>query len=163
MATLDNLKAAFAGESQANRRYLAFARKADSEGYPQIAKLFRAVAAAETVHAHNHLGVMGGVDNTKLNLEAAISGEVFEFTKMYPGFITEAEQDGSKKAHWSFNMANQVEQVHARLFTEALEAMSTEPGPDFYVCEVCGYTVQGEPTDKCPVCGAPTSRFEAID
>lgn len=98
MATIDNLKAAFAGESQANRKYLAFARKADEEGYPQIAKLFRAAAAAETVHAHNHLSIMDGVGNTIENLQAAIDGETYEFRQMYPGFIKEAESDGSKKA-----------------------------------------------------------------
>lgn len=162
MATLDNLKAAFAGESQANRKYLAFAKKADEEGYPQIAKLFRAAAAAETVHAHNHLGVMEGVSATAKNLEAAISGETFEFTKMYPGFITEADTEGAKKARWSFNVANQVEEVHAGLFKEALAQMAKAAGPDYCVCSVCGNTVLGEAPDKCPICGAAKSKFERV-
>jgi rubrerythrin len=163
MKTPDNLKEAFAGESQANRRYLAFARKADLEGHPQIAKLFRAVAAAETIHAHNHLGVMDGIGGTKANLEAAISGETFEFTKMYPGFITDATTEGANKARWTFDMANKVEEIHAVLFKEALAAMSTEPGPDYTVCDVCGYTVAGEPPDRCPVCGAPHTRFTEVE
>ena len=162
MATLDNLKAAFAGESQANRKYLAFAKKADEEGYPQVAKLFRAAAAAETVHAHNHLGVMEGIAGTAKNLEAAISGETFEFTKMYPGFITEAETEGAKKAKWSFNVANQVEEIHAGLFKEALAQMATAIGPDYYVCSVCGNTVLGDAPDKCPICGAAKNKFDKI-
>ena len=162
MSTLDNLKAAFAGESQANRKYLAFAKKADTEGYPQIAKLFRAAAAAETVHAHNHLGIMDGIGDTKANLVAAVNGETFEFTKMYPGFIAEAETEGSKKAKWSFNVANQVEEIHAGLFTAALDGMSKESGKDYYVCPVCGNTVLGGAPDKCPICNEPGSHFMLV-
>jgi len=162
MATLDNLKAAFAGESQANRRYLAFAKKADEEGYPQIAKLFRAAAAAETVHAHNHLGTMDGIGGTVANLKEAINGETFEFTKMYPGFIADADKEGSKKAKWSFDVANKVEEIHAGLFTEALNAMSKEFGADYHVCEVCGNTVLGDAPDKCPICGAARDKFMAV-
>ena len=163
MATLDNLKAAFAGESQANRKYLAFAKKADAEGYPQIAKLFRAAAAAETVHAHNHLGIMDGVGDTKANLEAAVNGETYEFTKMYPGFIAEAETEGNKKAKWSFNVANQVEEIHAGLFTAALAAMSKDSGKDYYVCPVCGNTVLGGAPEVCPICNEPGSHFMLVD
>ena len=163
MATIDNLKAAFAGESQANRKYLAFAKKADSEGYPQIAKLFRAAAAAETVHAHNHLGIMDGIGDTKANLAAAVNGETYEFTKMYPGFITEAETEGHKKAKWSFGVANQVEEIHAGLFTEALAAMSKDSGKDYYVCPVCGNTVLGGAPDVCPICKEPGSHFMLVD
>jgi len=163
MSTLDDLKAAFAGESQANRKYLAFAKKADKEGYPQIAKLFRAAAAAETVHAHNHLGVMEGIGDTAKNLEAAINGEVFEFTKMYPGFINNAEAEGNARATWSFGIANKVEEIHARLFKEALAAMSKSKGPDYHVCDVCGNTVPGEPPDKCPICGASKEKFRRVD
>ena len=162
MSTIDNLAAAFAGESQANRKYLAFAKKADTEGYPQIAKLFRAAAAAETVHAHNHLGIMDGIGDTKSNLNTAISGETYEFMKMYPAFISEAEADGSKKAKWSFDVANKVEEIHAGLFKAALAAMSKSPGADYYVCETCGNTVLGEAPDKCPICGATKDKFSRV-
>jgi len=159
MSTMDNLKAAFAGESQANRRYLAFAKKADEEGYRQAAKLFRAAAAAETVHAHNHLDVMGGVKGTKENLNAAIIGETFEFTEMYPSYIKEAEGEGKNKAKWSFDVANQVEKIHGELFKEALAKMGMEEGPDYHVCPVCGNTVAGPAPDKCPICDTAKDRF----
>jgi rubrerythrin len=162
MGTTDNLKAAFAGESQANRRYLAFAGKADEEGYPQIAKLFRAAAAAETVHAHNHLGVLGEIMGTKENLQAAVNGETFEFTKMYPDFISVAQAEGSKKAMWSFDVANKVEEIHAHLFQDALEGMSNAAGQDYHVCSVCGNTVFGEPPDKCPICGSTKDKFMLV-
>ena len=124
MATTDsNLKEAFAGESQANRKYLAFAKKADAEGRPQIAKLFRAVAAAETVHAHAHLRVMKGVGDTKQNLQAAIGGEAYEFQEMYPKFVQEAEAEGNKAALSSLRNAMTVEKTHHGLYTEALEAL----------------------------------------
>jgi len=162
MGTIDNLMDAFAGESQANRKYLAFAKKADEEGYPQIAKLFRAAAAAETVHAHNHLEIAGGIGDTKKNLEEAIEGETHEFTSMYPGFIAEADKEGQKKAKWSFDVANKVEEIHAGLYKEALDAMSKEPGPDYHVCDVCGNTVLGDPPDKCPICGAARDKFTRV-
>jgi rubrerythrin len=162
MATIDNLKGAFAGESQANRRYLAFAKKAAADGYPQIAKLFRAAAEAETVHAHAHLRVMGGVKTTAENLEVAIEGEGFEFTKMYPEYIAEAEKEGSRAALSSFKFANEVEKVHHALYSDALktlkEGKDLPPAP-MYVCDVCGYTVAGGVPDKCPVCGAKKERF----
>ena len=158
MSTQDNLQAAFAGESQANRKYLAFAAKADAEGFPQIAKLFRAAAAAETVHAHAHLRVMKGVGDTKQNLQAAIEGEGHEFQVMYPGFIQEAEAEGNKAALLSFRNANTVEKTHHDLYSKALETL--QAGKDLtpaaiYVCDVCGHTHAGEAPDKCPVCGAP--------
>jgi rubrerythrin len=162
MATIDNLKGAFAGESQANRKYLAFAKKAAADGYPQIAKLFRAAAEAETVHAHAHLRVMGGVKTTAENLEAAIEGEGFEFTKMYPEYIAEAEKEGNKAALGSFKFANAVEKVHHALYSDALKthkAGKDLPAAPIYVCDVCGYTVAGEAPDKCPVCGAKKERF----
>ena len=165
MSTSDNLQAAFAGESQANRKYLAFAAKADAEGHPQIAKLFRAAAAAETVHAHAHLRVMGGVKDTKQNLRAAVEGEGYEFKEMYPGFIKEAEAEGNKAALISFRNANAVEKTHYDLYSKALEAL--EAGKDLtpdsiYVCDVCGHTHVGEAPDKCPVCGAPKSKFKEV-
>lgn len=165
MSTQDNLQAAFAGESQANRKYLAFAAKADGEGFPQIAKLFRAAAAAETVHAHAHLRVMKGVGDTKQNLQAAIDGEGYEFKQMYPGFIQEAEAEGHKAALVSFRNANAVEKTHYDLYSKALETL--QAGKDLapaaiYVCEVCGHTHVGEAPDKCPVCGAAKSKFTEV-
>jgi glutamate synthase domain-containing protein 2/rubrerythrin len=165
MSTSDNLQAAFAGESQANRKYLAFAAKADAEGHPQIAKLFRAAAAAETVHAHAHLRVMGGVKDTKQNLQAAIEGEGYEFKEMYPAFIKEAEAEGNKAAVISFRNANAVEKTHYELYSKALEAL--EAGKDLtpdsiYVCDICGHTHVGGAPDECPVCGAPKSKFKEV-
>ena len=163
--TIDNLKTAFAGESQANRRYLAFAQKADEEGFPHIAKLFRAAAHAETVHALNHLRVMGEIKSTKDNLKTAISGETFEFKKMYPEYLALAKQEQNAKAVWSFDVASQVEQVHASLYQKASDALQGNrdlESADYYVCQVCGYTVENEPPEKCPICGAPKKKFLRI-
>ena len=157
-----NLKSAFAGESQANRRYLAFAQKAEEEGFTQAAKLFRAAAEAETVHALNHLRVTGEVKSTLENLNAALGGETFEFTKMYPEYIDTAKQEKSKQAAWSFDMANQVEQIHAKLYQKAIDSVKNKkemPKIDYYVCSVCGNTVEGESPDKCIVCGNPKTKF----
>ncbi len=163
--TDENLKAAFAGESQANRLYLAFAKKADEEGFPQIAKLFRAAAEAETVHAHNHLRVLGQVKSTADNLGTAISGETYEFKKMYPDFIAEAKKEGNKAAALSFNYANQVEQIHANLYQKALEALKNTkelPKADMYVCPVCGNTFEGTTPDMCPICATLKEKFMKI-
>ena len=160
--TEKNLQDAFAGESQANRKYLAFARKAEKEGNPQVAKLFRAAAAAETVHAHAHLRELGGIKSTKENLEAAISGETFEFEDMYPQMIKDAEEEGNKGALRSFNFANDVEKVHADLYKKALENLGNNEDTDYYVCGVCGYTAEGEAPDDCPVCRAKKAMFEKI-
>jgi rubrerythrin len=164
--TSENLKAAFAGESQANRRYTAFANKAAAEGKPNVAALFRAVAAAETVHALAHLRVLGEVKSTAENLEAAKGGEHYEFTKMYPEFIDIAKQEGNRQATTSFDYANQVEQLHHQLYSRAAEAVAAgkdaEAGP-WYVCSVCGNTVAGEPPDVCPVCSSPKRVFQLID
>ena len=165
MSTQDNLQAAFAGESQANRKYLAFAAKADADGYPQIAKLFRAAAAAETVHAHAHLRVMKGVGDTKQNLQAAIEGEGYEFREMYPAFIEEAEAEGNKAALTSFRNANAVEKIHYDLYTKALETLAGGndlPAAAIQVCDVCGNTVVGDAPDRCPVCGAPKAKFKEV-
>jgi len=162
MATADNLKEAFAGESQANRTYLAFAKKADDEGRPQIAKLFRATAAAETVHAHAHLRVMGGIQGTAENLQAAIDGEAFEFQQMYPKFVSEAEAEGAGAAALSFRNAMAVEQIHHGLYSKALETLRAGSDLDaapIHVCNVCGNTVIGRAPDKCPVCGASKQHF----
>ena len=166
MATNENLQAAFAGESQANRKYLFFAAKAEEEGQKQIARLFRAAADAETVHARNHLGVLGGVKSTKENLQAAIGGEHFEFSEMYPGFIEQAKTENNQGAERSFNLANKVEQIHHKLYHEAAQALGsgqTLEDKPYYVCQVCGNTVLGEAPEKCPICGAPRSKFKRID
>ena len=162
MGTSEDLKAAFAGESQANRRYLAFAKKADAEGYRQVARLFRAVAEAETVHAHAHLRVLGAVKSTADNLQAAMEGEGFEFNDMYPSYLAEAEAEGNRAAANSFRFALEVEKVHHGLYSEALEAVQSGqdlPATPVYVCDVCGYTVVGEAPDRCPVCRAKKERF----
>jgi rubrerythrin len=159
---MEDLQEAFAGESQANRKYLAFARKAETDGYPQVAKLFRAAAEAETVHAHAHLRVMGGIKDTADNLQAAIDGEGFEFQEMYPGYVTEAEATGNRPAAFSFKNALAVEEIHHGLYSQALEAVqggNDLPEARIFVCEVCGNTVYGQPPDKCPICGVPHTRF----
>ena len=162
MSSMDNLKNAFAGESQANRKYLAFAKKAEEEGFKQVAKLFRAAAEAETVHAHSHLRVMGGVKSTKENIQEAIGGETFEFTKMYPQMIEEAKKEGNKQAQQSFEFANKVEKIHAELYQKALNSLGKNEAMDYYVCQVCGNTVEKAAPDKCPICGASKSMFIKI-
>ena len=157
--TEKNLKDAFAGESQANRKYLAFAKKAEEEGYKQIAKLFRAAAEAETVHAHNHLRELKGIKSTKENLEEAINGESYEFQQMYPAMIEEAKAEDMRTAMRSFNIANEVEKIHAALYKKALADIGKNEETDYYICKVCGCTVEGEPPDVCPVCGAKKVAF----
>lgn len=159
-----NLKEAFAGESQANRRYLAFAKQADAEGFAQVAKLFRAAAEAETVHALAHLRVMGGIRPTAENLREAIGGETHEFKTMYPRMIAEAEEEGFKKAERSFDYANQVEEIHAGLFQRALDSLGEELEPfDYYVCPVCGNTFESEAPEVCPICRTPGERFMRVE
>ncbi len=160
--TEKNLDEAFAGESQASRRYLYFADKAESEGHPQVARLFRAAVEAETVHARNHLTVLDGIGATAENLKEAISGEEYEFTKMYPAFIERAKAEKQERAEISFSHANAVEKVHHALYRKALESL--EAGKElkeepYFVCSVCGNTVAGEAPEKCPICGAPRSKF----
>ena len=164
--TKDNLGAAFAGESQANRKYLFFAEKAEQEGHKQVAKLFRAAADAETAHARNHLKVMQGIKSTRENLLAAKDGENHEFTEMYPAFIKQAEVEGEDKAKDTFDLANKVEQIHHGLFDAALskvEKGETIAEKPIYVCQYCGNTVEGEAPEKCPVCGAPRKMFKLIE
>ena len=164
--TDENLQEAFAGESQANRRYLFFANKADTEGYPQIARLFRAAAEAETVHARNHFNAMDGIGSTKANLNAGVIGEHQEFTGMYPRFIEQARIDQYRRAEVTFDWANKVEEIHHSLFEAALkalesgEAMKDDP---IFVCQGCGNTVEGEAPDTCPICGAPKSAFTRVE
>jgi len=161
--TTDDLQAAFSGESQANRKYTAFAKKADEEGYPQVARLFRAAAAAETVHALSHFKAMGGVGSTTDNLKAAIAGENYEATSMYPEFIADAEAEGVKRALTSFRWAWEVEKVHEGLYKQALDSLNQAGETfDYYVCPICGYTHERNAPDKCPVCGTPGERFERV-
>jgi len=160
--TLANLQAAFAGESQANRKYLAFAKKADAEGYRQAAKLFRAAAEAETIHAHAHLAAMGGIKDTRENLKEAIAGETHEFQNMYPQMIKDAETEGENTAKHSFSYANAVEEVHANLYKSYLENIENLKEEDIWVCPVCGMTFIGKADDKCPVCATPKEKFILI-
>jgi rubrerythrin len=159
----DDLMAAFAGESQANRKYLAFAKKADEDGFSQVAKLFRAVAAAETVHAHNHFRAAGEIKTTEENLKNSIAGEHYENSEMYPAFIKDAEADGDKKALRSFNFANDVEKVHEELYRAALENLGKAGETyDYYICPVCGYTHARTAPEVCPICGTPGIKFEKV-
>jgi len=165
MSTQDNLQDAFAGESQANRKYLAFAKKADEDGMAQVAKLFRAAAEAETIHAHAHLRVMGGIKTTIENLEEAVAGEGHEFQEMYPAMLALAQEEGNKPAEFSFKNALAVEEIHHGLYSKALESVksgSDLPATAIYVCPVCGNTVEGGVPDNCPVCNVPGSRFFEI-
>lgn len=161
--TEKNLLMAFAGESQANRKYLAFAKQADKEGYKQAAKLFRAAAEAETVHAHAHLRALEGVKSTSENLKEAISGETSEYTEMYPAMIGESKEDGNKAAERSFTYANEVEKVHASLYQKALDNLDNMEEADYYICSVCGFTCEMEPPERCPVCGAKSTAFFKVD
>ena len=158
-----NLKDAFAGESQANRKYLAFAEKADKEGYSQAARIFRAAAAAETVHAHSHLRALKGVGSTVDNLKEAVGGETYEFQSMYPPMIDTAKEEGHKAAERSFSYANEVEKVHAALYQKALDNLENLAEADIHVCSVCGYTCEGEAPDECPVCQAKKKAFFKVD
>ncbi len=160
---LEDLAAAFAGESQARNKYLAFAKKADEDGYPQAARLFRAAAQAEFVHAQNHFKAMGEIKTTAENLQAAINGEHYEVVSMYPPFIEDAKKEANKKAQTSFEWAWAVEKTHEALYTEALKCLEVEQESyDYYVCPVCGHTHPRNAPDRCPVCGTPGSKFEKV-
>ena len=161
--TEKDLQEAFAGESQANRKYLAFAKQAEKEGYSQVAKLFRAAAEAETIHAHSHLRTLGGINSTAENLQEAIEGESHEFKSMYPEMIEHAQDEGIKAAERSFRYANEVEKVHAGLYQDALDNLENLKETDYYVCPVCGYTCEDEPPDNCPVCNAKGSAFFKVE
>lgn len=159
----DGLKEAFAGESQANRKYLAYAGKADEEGHPQVARMFRAAAAAETVHAHNHLRALGAVGTTEANLKDAVAGETHEFKNMYPAMIEDARAENNAEAQKSFYYANEVEKVHAELYQGLLDNLGKEQKEfSYWVCPVCGFTAGEHAPDKCPVCATPGDKFEEI-
>lgn len=155
-----DLKEAFAGESQANRKYLAFAKQADKDGFPQVARLFRAAAEAETIHAHNHLRALGGIKETRENLVESIAGETHEFKSMYPQMIADAELEGATEARRSFTYANAVEKVHADLYQKALDSLGVAVEEfDYFICPVCGHTVERDAPERCEVCGAAGSVF----
>jgi rubrerythrin len=162
--TEEALKEAFAGEAQANRKYTSFALQAEKEGFPQAARLFRAAAEAEAVHAGNHLLALKAVKSTKENLREAIAGETHEFKEMYPEMIEAARAEGAKDAERSLSYANEVEKYHAQLYHGMLEAFdSIKEAYPYYVCPVCGMTVEKEAPEKCPVCGVKGSLFRAIE
>ena len=159
--TIDNLKTAFAGESQANQKYRAFAKKAEQDGFPNIARLFRTTAEAEKIHAEGHLKASDEICPTAENLQAALNGETYEFTEMYPPMLEKAIAD-DHKAKRMFGYAVEAEAVHAKLYTLALEAV--KQGKDlteveFYLCPVCGYIEFGKPDEPCPICGTKPDKF----
>jgi rubrerythrin len=165
MGTKENLKEAFAGESQANRRYLAYSKTAEIEGYPQIAKLFFAAAEAETVHAMAHLRIMNEVKTTQQNLQTAIESEGFEFQQMYPKFLQQATEENNKPAMETFKNAMAVEKVHHNLYTKALESLKKGndlPESVFFVCSVCGNTFPNQPPENCPICGAQKKKIRRV-
>jgi rubrerythrin len=160
--TESNLKAAFAGESQAHVRYLNFAEKARREKLPNIARLFEAAAFSEQIHASNHLRALGGINATAANLDVALGGETFEVDEMYPAYLAVAEEQGEEKARRSMNWALEAEKVHAELYGAAKETAEAEQDieqHDIWVCSSCGFTMEGEAPDVCPVCGAKHEKF----
>jgi rubrerythrin len=163
-STQDNLKEAFAGESQANRKYLAFAQRAEKEGFANVARLFRTAAEAETIHALGHLNAMGGVGSTAENLQAAVDGETYEHAEMYPPMIEQAENEGHK-AKRMFNFASKAEAVHAKLYAQALEAVKQGKDlevSDIYLCPICGHVEFGKAPDTCPICGTKAEKFVQV-
>jgi len=156
--TLENLMAAFAGEAQANRKYTAYAKRAEQEGKLNAAKLFRAAADAETLHALKHFEVAGKIGTTADNLDDAVNGETYEFKEMYPEFIKVAEAEGNKAAVMSFKLAMKAEEVHAKLYKEALENIDETEEVFYYLCPVCGNIEKSRP-EKCSICGVPGEKF----
>ena len=163
--TEDNLKAAFAGESQAHMRYLIFAKRAEAEGFPNIARLFRAISHAEQVHATNHLDVLGMIRGSVDNLQMAIDGETYEVNEMYPAFNAVAQLQEEKGAMKTTRWALQAEKIHAGMYQKAKQAVESKKDIQLgsvYICDVCGYTVEGEAPDRCPVCGASKDKFRKL-
>lgn len=161
--TEKDLMDAFAGESQANRRYLAYSQRAEDEFLHGVAKLFRAIAEAETIHAIKHLRTAGKVRSTKENLEDAIAGETHEYTRMYPEMIAHAKEESHKSAEVGFDYANKVEALHAQLYKKALADPDNFPVQDYYICKICGYTAAKDMPDVCPVCGANQKAFFKVE
>jgi len=161
--TTDNLKAAFAGESQAYRKYKAFAKKAEDEGHYNVAKLFKAAAKAEKIHALSHMNNLGLLKSTAENLQAAVQGETYEFTEMYPDFIQQAKEEGNDAAARAFHLANEAEKVHAKLYQDALNNLNDKTEKTYYLCPICGFIEEGDQHERCPICGAMKSVFKKID
>ena len=164
--TEDNLKEAYAGESQASTRYIAFADRAERDGYPQVAKLFRALSLSETIHARNHLETMDGVKSTEENLKESIAGERMEHVHMYANFIEQANQEGNKRAALTFKWARNTEMAHESMFRSVLDALksgSELPAINYHVCQLCGFTVEDEAPEKCPICGSVKLIFMEVD
>jgi rubrerythrin len=162
MKTQDDLMAAFAGESQANRKYTAYAEAAEKEGHASIARLFRATAEAETIHALAEFRIAGMVGDTKANLQAAINGETYEYTEMYPNFEADAQSESQNAAFKQFGLAKAAEEVHARLYQETLDGLKNGKVDDvaYYLCPTCGYIEKGKAPDSCPICHAKGSLFK---
>lgn len=163
MKTNQNLMDAFAGESQANRKYLAFARKAEKDGFKNVARIFKAIAEAETIHALKHFEIAGKIGDTLANLESAAQGEQYEFSTMYPEFIDTAKQEDSKKALQSFEYANAAEKVHGGIFKDLKEKVasgSDAEDRDVYLCPVCGWVGMDPVPDKCPICNTAKKTFQ---
>jgi rubrerythrin len=166
MSTEENAQNAYAGESQANRKYSVFAEKADAEGYPNVAKLYRATSEAEAVHAKRLLFILGQVGSTEENLKKSVEGENYEFTTMYPEFVRQAKEERKNEAAIVFTHAMKAEEVHANLYLQALE--SVRSGNDLeaevvYLCPVCGNVELGSAPEKCPICGVPQRMFRKIE
>ncbi|MBN1512305.1 MAG: rubrerythrin family protein [Phycisphaerae bacterium] len=162
--TQDNLQEAFAGESQANRKYTAFAQQAEKDGFANVARLFRTTAEAEMIHALGHLTALGGIGTTAENLRAAIEGETHEYKEMYPPMVSQAESDGHK-AKRMFAYAVKAEAVHAKLYQMALEAVKAGKDlteTEFYLCPICGHIELGRPPATCPICGAKAEKFVQV-
>jgi len=160
--TEENLKQAFGGECEASIRYMAFADKAEADGYPGAARLFRAASKAEMVHALSHFKASGAIKETQDNLEAAVNGETFEFNQMYPSMIKDAVDEKEIEARHSLEYAMSIEMVHAKLFKKALEEEDLNSSANYYVCPVCGHTVRGKAPKKCPYCGVDEKKFMEI-
>ncbi len=156
--TMDHLMEAFAGESQANRKYTAYAKQAEAEGKLNAARLFRAAADAETIHALKEFEVAGRIGNTTDNLKDAIEGETHEYKSMYPEFVKTAEAEGNRAAQRIFTFAKKAEEVHAKLYSKVLKNLNDEAEVSYYLCPVCG-NIETQVPDACPICGAPGSKF----
>ena len=163
MITEKNLIEAFSGESQANRKYSFFSKKAKKEGYNSVAKLFKAASMAESIHAYNHLEALNDIKFTEENLKEAINGETYEFTKMYPSFIDKAKEENKEKALLSFEKAIEAEKIHAKLFSDILLNLDKREEAEFYLCPVCGYIEKNNIPDICPICGTKGNAFIKVE